>query len=477
MHLAFHLVASLALIHLSTPALSQSFEPGDLYIYTPAFDGISSSDGAIAHINPDTGTVTKFLDFSTSNGRRDQIAYDPFRDRLIFQGGFIPNHTELYLADATGHVTSLGFGGVAGPGANGFAPRGDGNIYFLLSSAFNEIQRLDQADVVSPLLNATGTAPYNPTGWHGGFVYAMEYHPPTNSLVLGFTPNQGLCAGGSIQDISLRRLNLSPDGTRVVSESCWQYDFDPGNYDGEVVGLANMPNGKMLMTIDNNSNGTYGRMVLVDPAAMSGTPFAYNGYPTVGAAATNAGTFSHVRNQAVILDSFNDVLRGFGFGETGAGTIFAPGVSYPGSSGEVATLIEVGTPTSGFVMTATPLALSGSAGGAQGWTMDFGPALAGNFYLVLGSRAGWTPSTNYGGVPVPLIADMYTVFTINHANGPNYPGSLGQLDALGRASANLVVPPALGPSFIGITAYHATLAFTPGLAPLGATNAVPVTIQ
>jgi len=80
-------------------------------------------------------------------------------------------------------------------------------------------------------------------------------------------------------------------------------------------------------------------MQLLDTNSMTTLTYASNGAYT-GAAATNAGTFSSVRGQAVILDTILNALRAFSGGETGNGTVFSSGLSAIGS-GEVARLIEI----------------------------------------------------------------------------------------------------------------------------------------
>lgn len=472
MQIAPLLLASLA---LTTPLAAQSFEPGDLYLYQPAFDGAASHDGAVVKVDLVTGNATKFLDLETSSSRRDQLAYDPFRDRLIFQGGFTPNHTELYLADAAGNVTSLGLASAAGPAAGAFAPRGDGNVYFQFSSDIFDLKRLDATNTVHLLLDASGAAPFAPSGWHTGLIQAMEYHAPTNSLLLGFGANQGICAGGQAFDTSIRQLTLSADGTRVLAETCWQFDFLPGQFDGRIVGMSAMPGGDLLVTMDAFQSGALPRMLRVDPVAQTATPFATNDY--LGDGSVVAGAYNHTLAKAVIADSFHDVLRSYAAGESGAGASFAPGISASSGTGEVASLVEIGVATGGPAMSASPLTLSGSAGGTQAWQIEFGSAFGGEFYLVVGSLTGWSPGTPYAGLTVPLQPDVYTTFTINNAGGAFLPGSVGQLDANGSASASFVLPPSVAPSFVGRTGYHATLAFTSAFVPLGVTNAVRVTVQ
>ena len=56
-----------------------------------------------------------------------------------------------------------------------------------------------------------------------------------------------------------------------------------------------------------------------------------------------AGAYSSERDEAVALDSLSDHLRLFRQGASGEGTIWVSGgVSSPGGSGELSTLIEIG---------------------------------------------------------------------------------------------------------------------------------------
>ncbi|MDF1800012.1 MAG: hypothetical protein P1V81_12610 [Planctomycetota bacterium] len=426
---------------------------GDLYMYNPAYYGTGSGSGAVVRIDPGTGLKTVLVDLATSSSDQDQIAYDPWRDRVIFYGGFVPNHNEVYLSDAAGNVTSLGFAKVAGPTLGHFAPRGDGLIYFNGWNDPGHISYFDSADVVHTLMDATGTAPYTSTFYLGG-MRQMEYYAATNSLVVASVSGFGTCTGGIADAANLRRLDLSADGTRVLSESCFQFDLKAGT-GGEVpVGLGTGIGGDLHMTIDDNSNDTLPRMVRVDVAALSATAFAWNGHTF--AASTMAGCFSQVLAKAVILDAGNDVLRAFADGEVGGGTIIATSTTSSPGSGEVATLIEIGPGGAHFGMTASPSSISIAAGGTQSWTMDFGAARAGLPYLVLGSVTGWTPATVVDGVAIPLVADFYTDFTLLHPNSVVLPGSFGLLDGAGRGSAALAFP-AGGPAVVGLVAYHATI--------------------
>ncbi len=108
------------------------------------------------------------------------------------------------------------------------------------------------------------------------------------------------------------------------------------------VGHSLLPSGAILLVVDTNQNALQPRMMSIDPVTLAATPFAQNG-PYTGSAASNAVAWSSRRGEAVILDSFNDVLRGFSLGSSGTGAVITPStpISTNGSSGETATLLEM----------------------------------------------------------------------------------------------------------------------------------------
>jgi hypothetical protein len=350
---ALALVLALA---LGAAAQSGGFEPGDLYLYNPAFQGISSSSGAIARVEPDTGVVAVVVDLLTSNGS-DAMAYDPWRERLIFGGGLTANHKELYLADAAGNVQSLGFATTSSPPLHLFAPRGDGIVYFRGHHAPNQISYLDAADQDHALLNASGAAPYAFPAPLGN-VRQLEFHPGTNALVAAVAAGTAVCPGGLSDAVNLHVLQLSPDGSRVVSTSCLQYDLEPGTSAEAPVGLALGPEGDLILHVDDNSTGSLPRIARLDPAAGVATAYATTKY-----GATSAGCTSQLLARAVMLDSGGDVLRAFAEGGGDVGTVIAFGVSSAGSSGEVATLVEIG-PAALHGLSANPVGLSALVGGS-----------------------------------------------------------------------------------------------------------------
>ncbi len=128
-------------------------------------------------------------------------------------------------------------------------------------------------------------------------------------------------------------------------------------------------------------------------------------------------------------------------------------------------------------MSGTLVSLSNTAGGVQWLTLGTCAKHAGDFYLVLGSFSGTSPALGLGTSSLPLVPDAYTLFTFNNPNGPLLPGSLGLLDAWGRAVGAFVLPPGTPQGTVGLTLHHAYLVLdAQTLAVELASNAVPVTI-
>ena len=456
---------------LAPAALAQaSFQPGDLFLYNPAFQGPSSSSGAIARIDPSTGQVSVFLDLVTSSSGNQQLAYDSWRDQLIFFGGFVPNENRVWLADAAGNLTDLGLAVSSGPTLGNFSPRGDGIVYFRGHNAPLQISYFDAANTVQTLLDASGTAPYAfPPG--ANTIVRMAYDAPTNSLVVAITNNLGICPGGSNQAVNLWRIDLSPDGTRALSESCTQYDLNPGQFSGVPVGLATGLQGDLILHVDDNVGGLLPRMARIDVATLTVTPFASSLFGP-----TSAGCYSQTLGKAVVFDSFADELRAFSEGQAGVGSTIATGVSTPGGLGVKATLIEVQPSGAPFGLSASPSTLSLASGGTQAFGLDLGAALAGQLHLVLGSTSGTSPAFPVDGVPLPLALDAYTSFTLTAAGSATLPGSFGVLDAEGRAQAALVLAPGLTPSLAGQVLHHAALVLSPSGAAELATNPVALSL-
>jgi outer membrane protein assembly factor BamB len=104
-----------------------------------------------------------------------------------------------------------------------------------------------------------------------------------------------------------------------------------------------------------------------------------------------------------------------------------------------------------------PDALSLAAGGLQGLRLRASPELANDAYIVLGSASGVAGGMVLDGFELPLVIDAYTQFTLANAGGPQLQGSVGLLDALGRAQASVRLPAGLSPGLAGLVLQHAWL--------------------
>ncbi|MHC4376702.1 MAG: hypothetical protein ACYS26_08915 [Planctomycetota bacterium] len=463
----------------ATPALAQAgtggFKAGDLYLHSSAWSGASSADGAIVHIDPTNGAATVFHDLATSGPNTQGLAYDPWRDRLLFFGGFVANSIELWASDASGNLQSFGLQTISGGSRGLLAPRGDGIVYFLSPSDLDVISYLDATDQVQVLQDATGTSPWA-FGITDNNIQSLIYVPEQNCLLATRWSFFDPCAGIPNDVTALHRLDLSADGTRVVSETCFWFDAASGDWDGETRGLSIAPNGDPILVIGQGNTGfqPQARVARVDLDTNTVTAFAqtdFNGQQRIV-----AGTYSRALGKTLVLDSFNDVLRAFGEGEVGEGTTIATGVSSPGGSGERATLVEIATPAQGGGLGGSPSSLSLAAGGVHTLSLDLGPTNAGLLYLVLGSRAGWAPGLAVGSVTVPLVPDGWFDFTLAFFNQAQLGNTLGVLDAHGLATATLTLPPGLTPTLAGEVFHHAAVLLDSALVVVDATNPVPLTL-
>lgn len=468
-----------AMAALSTPALAQAgtggFKAGDLYLHSSAWSGVSSADGAIVHIDPTSGAATVFHDLATSGPNTQGLAYDPWRDRLLFFGGFVANSIELWASDASGNLQSFGQQTISGGARGLLAPRGDGIVYFLSPSSLDVISYLDASDQVQVLQDSTGTSPWA-FGITDNNIQSLIYVPEQNCLLATRWSFFDPCPGIPNDVTALHRLDLSADGTRVVSETCFWFDAAAGDWDGETRGLSIAPNGDPILVIGQGNTGfqPQARIARVDLNTNTVTAFAQTDF--MGQQRIVAGTYSRALGKALVLDSFNDVLRAYSEGETGGGATIATGVSSPGGSAERATLIEIATPAQGGGLSGTPSSLSLTTGGVHTLALDLGSANAGLLYLVLGSRTGWAPGLAVGSVTVPLVPDGWFDFTLAFFNQAQLGNTLGALDSNGRATATLTVPPGLTPTLAGEVFHHAAVLLDASLAVVDATNPVPLTL-
>jgi hypothetical protein len=118
---------------------------------------------------------------------------------------------------------------------------------------------------------------------------------------------------------------------------------------------------------------------------------------------------------------------------------------------------------------------STAAGGNVTLNFVGGTDFANHLYVVLGTASGHDLGFVVHGVQVPLNVDFYLLHLLANPNGPPISGSLGTLDAFGRARATFSVPPNFLPP--GLHLGHAVVVVDPAtLRAVFASNRVPLDV-
>jgi uncharacterized membrane protein YeiB len=121
-----------------------------------------------------------------------------------------------------------------------------------------------------------------------------------------------------------------------------------------------------------------------------------------------------------------------------------------------------------------PKTVDASTGGLVTFTPILGTAHAGDGYLLLASASGTMPGIPIGGVTLPLNFDGLMVYTFANANAAPLAQSAGVLDAHGRATASLLLPPGLAAP--GAVHFACAIVEPAVLTLVAATNAVPISV-
>lgn len=310
------------------PLGAAGFTAGDLYLVT---NSMGSGPAGIMRIAMPSGAVSEFYTFPGNDQMASTAIYDPYRDAIVFSRYSVGGPR---MIDASGTETALGTG-IYTPRV--MATRGDGTIYLWQhfgdgSDAFHYV---DAAGTLHELLNPAGTDAFRLAD--GRYLSELIYSPHTNSLIgigAGFWPMVGPCA--DINQVCVVKIPLTANGLQV-SGSMTMTSFDVSGSGEGVSGASIAPGGGILIVIDSNSASSEPHLTMLDPFTMTTSTFA-----STANASLNAGTWSHVLGLAVADDTFNNDLRAFSLGGSGAGTQIATGTSGGLGSNESARLMEVG---------------------------------------------------------------------------------------------------------------------------------------
>jgi hypothetical protein len=321
---------------LATPVQAQAsgFVPGELIFQSQAIPNLPTTSSGIIRIDPTTGAASLLLDLWNAGGSPDSLAYDPYRERLIFYGSFptFLDPERIYLLDGFGNTTSLG-----NDDANiqAFAPASAGRIYFKSTNNFH-IQYFDAANTQHTLLDASGLQPFSAgTGTLDG----LHFDAGTNALFVAVRRNSAWNCGAVNLNSQVLRLPLSPDGSRVLGGwDCTELVVDP-TVGSAPNGLIHGPGGDLLVCVATGNSTSKPRMQRVDPISMQATPFAWNG--GLGGTATNGGVWSSLLGRAVLYDSFAQVLRSYAQGDMGAGTVIPTSIPLGSGAQGLIFMVEI----------------------------------------------------------------------------------------------------------------------------------------
>lgn len=387
------------------------FTAGDMYLFSASLDAPSGpSIAGLVHVDLSAGTAHVLIPVTGQTQGAGSVVFDPYRQRILFDGTVPPEPTRLWAVDAAGNLEALSTNNAS---LSAFAPTGDGRVYFHATGSTTPFRYLDANNDVQVLLDETGTVPFAVDGNTNFDFRGMIYDAGTNALIIA-PISTNFCAGGVGNRVNIRKLPLSVDGTRVVGPvTCAQFEVSTS---GEsAAGLSHGPGGQIVLVVDTNSNSLEPRMLLVDPVTLDIVPFASNEHS--GAAATNAGTWCSALGQVVILNTLNDHLRAFSAGESGAGTILAldGSVSSTGGSAEPVSLVEVPPTACSGAWMAYGSGLAGAGGFVPRFLGAGCPEIGGTFTLSLDRAVGGASGVLFIGLSeaaVPLKGGIFQVGTV-----------------------------------------------------------------
>lgn len=340
--LAAAVAVALALGAHTASAQGGHFTAGDLFIDSSSIQNMAGGS-AIVRVDPLSHASTIFLDTTDTQAAG---VFDPYRQRIIFRGAVgVAFPATSWMADGNGVLQILG----PIDTYSSFAPTGDGRIYAVNgnSACCEPFAWIDAANVAHVLMDTSGLHPFLMDGVGNYTVSGMVYDPITNSLfMISPTP----CGGGPFSRPYVRKVPLSADGTHVTGPAgCASFDVT-GSLFGDLAGaksLSRLPDGRLLIAVDT-TGGTpqttnLPRLLQIDPVSFTITPFAFTGN-YISAHVIDGGTWSHVLNRVVVVDTGVDNLRSFAEGTAGPGSAIVPigtPVSTAGGSAELVRIFDI----------------------------------------------------------------------------------------------------------------------------------------
>jgi hypothetical protein len=389
---------------------------------------LAGTSGAwtVKRVVPETGATAPLFSPLYYGGWSGGLAFDSFRGGLLANVSLPPDNTFLYRLWIVSHDGTA----AAMPGFTGslraLATAGDGRVFFIRHSGMAQgpktVEYFDAANVIQALKAADGVSPFQIEVEH------LLYHPPTNSLV-GSSSAWWSATDCAATGASLYVIPLSPDGLQVSGPVACTSIATSGE---EVMGLDNLPDGNVLVTLASGAFYPDDKLVSLDPIGMTLTPWADPDQGNI-----NGGAWSARLGKAVVhASSFTGgELRSFSVGQSGLGGLVADSLDAGGGYSPAESLFEVD--------------LNGPQ--CDGFQIPYGAGLAG--------KGGFVPLL--GVIGCPDIGELFSI-SINDVVG----GAAGVL-FVGLAPAAV---PFKGGTFLvgGVAAQIAvTVGGTPGDAGAG----------
>lgn len=442
------------------------FHEGDIYILSASLPSPPVGNAGLLRVDPNNGAVQQVMS-ADSNSINPHFVFDSFRGKLVMAARptGAPTISKCILVDADGtysvHPTMP-------YSIRKMATTGDGRIYYMLNTgtSTSPLQYIDAADALHDVLNETGTANFSVPS--ASSTYGMIYEPQTNSIWVATFPNS--TPNGPAWGIY--KIPLNAAGTQLSSApQLTLYNINNG------VGGFYYPNrlsvganGNVFVALNSTVTQPSVNAYSINPLTMTGS--TYSSYiDTVHPGTLTMGIYSNYLNGMLFIDTFQDSLRHYSQGSTGAGFQFDAGlVSSNGGSGEVCGLAEVQLASAGLGFFGTGIA---GCNGVHKLTANRSANINATDFMLICTNA---PPSSLGLILITDAADPIGTDLFNL----NFPVYLDLFAATQILTADIVSNPLglgsspapifIDPSLLGMTFYEQAIWYWSACSPPSGTG-------
>jgi hypothetical protein len=477
-------LAFASLLPFSGTLAAQGYSSGDIYLISSSLQPVAPgpATSGIVRIDPYTGTPTLVR---TIYNILSRPTFDKFRQQLVFRcAPTLSSVGGLWGFDAAGNATLISTDAFLN---NAIPAAGLGGTIYLVNN-LGQLKYVDAGNGLHDVLNAGGSGLFTFSIPNTINIRTIYFDAATNAIFIAWF-GTNVCGSGLAASPYVTRVSLVPGGTQVAGpETTAPLCVALGGADAGDVFTPNTlgpgPNGSIYLSFDNNAYVQCGRMMTIDPVTLASSTYAttttYFGCP-----AADAGCYSSALNRGLLIDTLNDMLRVFGSGSVGSGTVMASGglISSSGGSAEFTSILEV--PFGIFGGLANYGVGTPGCSGAQLMSTNTAPVVnAPNFYLTTTncppSSLGLILAAN---APDAIGNDILGIGILLHIDLINSTELL-PLDSVsngfGFAASTVAIP--IDPTLVGLTFYAQSIWAWTGCtaAPplnLSSSNGLAITIQ